>query len=270
MDAASISVGLMGALVGLVQGLTGAGGGILAIPALMLGFGWTVQQATPLALLTVAFAAAVGAMEGLSRGIVRYKAAMLMAITSAPMSWLGIRIAHHVAPQVLGVAFATLMLFVAYRSWHASRSYIKADANAQPTKPCQLNPATGRIHWTPTSASVIAAVGAVTGLLSGMLGVGGGFVIVPALQRFSNLSMHSIVATSLLVISLVGSISAIQALSHGVSFTLAEAANFMLPAVAGMLLGRMAIRRLPVPRIQQGFALLVLAVACWVLWRNVA
>jgi uncharacterized membrane protein YfcA len=74
---------ILGALVGAVLGLTGAGGGILAVPALVVGFGWTMQQATPVALIAVAGSAAVGAIEGLRRGLVRYKAAVLMAVASS-------------------------------------------------------------------------------------------------------------------------------------------------------------------------------------------
>ncbi|MCP6726012.1 TSUP family transporter, partial [Klebsiella pneumoniae] len=63
---------LLGALVGAVLGLTGAGGGILAVPALMASQGWSVQQAAPVALLAVAAGAALGAWEGWRRGEVRY------------------------------------------------------------------------------------------------------------------------------------------------------------------------------------------------------
>ena len=63
---------ILGALVGLLLGLTGAGGGILAIPALTLGVGWTLVEATPVALLAVGVAASVGAIDGLRKGLVRY------------------------------------------------------------------------------------------------------------------------------------------------------------------------------------------------------
>ncbi|NNG63019.1 TSUP family transporter, partial [Pseudomonas fragi] len=60
---------VLGVLVGLLLGLTGAGGGILAIPALTLGLGWSLLEATPVALLAVGIAAAVGALDGLRKGL---------------------------------------------------------------------------------------------------------------------------------------------------------------------------------------------------------
>ncbi|MFJ1017246.1 TSUP family transporter, partial [Bordetella bronchiseptica] len=72
--------GFLGILIGLTLGLTGAGGGILAVPALVLGLGMDMPQAAPVALMAVGLAAAVGSAEGLRRGTVRYKAAALMSV----------------------------------------------------------------------------------------------------------------------------------------------------------------------------------------------
>ena len=72
VSAAEIVVVVIGALVGLVMGLTGAGGGILAVPALVYTQGWSMQQAMPVALLAVSCAALIGAVEGLMRKLVRY------------------------------------------------------------------------------------------------------------------------------------------------------------------------------------------------------
>ena len=69
---------ILGVVVGVVLGLTGAGGGILAVPALVIGMGWSVQEATPVALIAVASGAALGAFDGLCKGLVRYKAALVM------------------------------------------------------------------------------------------------------------------------------------------------------------------------------------------------
>ena len=84
---------LLGVLAGVVLGLTGAGGGILAIPALTLGVGWTLAQATPVALLAVGTAAALGALDGLRKGLVRYKAAALMALVGSITSPVGLYLA---------------------------------------------------------------------------------------------------------------------------------------------------------------------------------
>jgi uncharacterized membrane protein YfcA len=120
--------------------------------------------------------------------------------------------------------------------------------------------ASGRFIWTSSCARALALAGAVAGVLSGLLGVGGGFVMVPALQRYTNLPMRSVVATSLAVIALV-SVSGVvtSALSGGMAW--AVALPFSLGAVAGMGAGRVVSVRLAGPQLQLGFAAVAGAVA---------
>ena len=111
----------LGAFVGAVLGLTGAGGGVLAVPALVVGFGWSMQQAVPVALVAVAGSAAIGAVEGLRRRLVRYKAAALIAASGVPASSFGLRVAHALPQRVLLAAFASVMLLVALRMFLQER-----------------------------------------------------------------------------------------------------------------------------------------------------
>lgn len=92
---------MFGIAIGIILGLTGAGGGILAIPALVIGLGWTITQSTPVALFAVSAAAAVGAVDGLRKGLVRYRAAVLMALLGAVCSPLGVYVAHSLPNAVL-------------------------------------------------------------------------------------------------------------------------------------------------------------------------
>ncbi|AOY00150.1 sulfite exporter TauE/SafE family protein [Jeongeupia sp. USM3] len=246
---------LLGALIGLVLGLTGAGGGILAVPALMAGLGWSVQQAAPVALLAVAGGAATGALEGFRRGLVRYRAALVMAVAGVPLTAVGQSVAQGLSQTVLQTAFALVMLVVAVRLLTPG----SGEGNA--AAPCRVDPDSGRLVWTPATALAVAAIGALTGFATGLLGVGGGFIIVPALRRLSNLGMHAIVATSLFVIALVGSGGIVAALWHGRTLSLAVALPFLAAIVAGMLAGRTLVARLSPARVQRGFALALLAVA---------
>ena len=91
----------LGVLMGLVMGLTGAGGGILGVPALVLGLGLTMTQAAPVSLFAVGAAAAVGAIDGLRHGLVRYRAALLIALLGALFSPLGVFFAHQMSEKVL-------------------------------------------------------------------------------------------------------------------------------------------------------------------------
>ena len=107
---------VLGAIVGAVLGLTGAGGGILAVPALVVGLGWSMQQAAPVALLAVAGGAAIGAAEGCRRHLVRYRAAILMATVGMPFTSWGNRAAQALPQRTLLALFAAVMLLVAGRA----------------------------------------------------------------------------------------------------------------------------------------------------------
>jgi len=103
---------VLGVLIGAVMGLTGAGGGILAVPVLVAGMHWTMQQAAPVALIAVAAGAAVGAIDGFRHRLVRYKAAILMAICGIPLTRLGQYWAHLLPQYLLMGGFSCLMLIV--------------------------------------------------------------------------------------------------------------------------------------------------------------
>lgn len=255
-----LTVVILGVLVGAVLGLTGAGGGILATPALIASLGWSVPQAAPVALLAVASGAALGAIEGLFQHLVRYRAAALMAIVGLPFSALGMITAHHLPLRLLTAIFALVMLLVAYRNARQGRSG-QGHAGAVRGCVCRLDPRSGRLHWNGVTVLAISAAGALSGFLTGLLGVGGGFVIVPALRRLTNLGMHSIVATSLLVIALVGSGSVLTFMLSGQHFPLRQAGGFVLAAMAGMMVGRILIHRLSARQVQLGFAVFVTLVA---------
>jgi uncharacterized membrane protein YfcA len=116
-----------------------------------------------------------------------------------------------------------------------------------------LNPLEGRLRWTLPCARSLAITGVVSGVLSGLLGVGGGFVIIPALTRYTDLDMKSIVATSLAVIALVSTGSVISASFSGVMHW-AVGVPFAAGAVVGLIAGRQMARFLAGPRLQQLFA----------------
>jgi len=261
----------LGALVGLVLGLTGAGGGILAAPALVFGTGWPMQQAAPVALMAVAGAACLGAAHGLRRGLVRYKAAVLMALAGVPATGLGLAAAHRLPQRLLLVLFAATLLFVAARQLAGLRRGVAAAAAHEPERwrVCRLDPATGRLRWTLGTGLALAGVGALTGFLSGLLGVGGGFVVVPMLKRFTDISPHGIVATSLLVIALVGTGGVVTAFAHGARFPLAVTAAFLAVVVCGMVAGRALMPRLAPRRVHQVFAVVVALTAAGLLAKAV-
>jgi len=262
MDHTFIAAAL-GAVIGLVLALTGAGGGILAIPLLVFGLHLSVLQAAPVGLAAVGIASAVGAVLGLRQGIVRYRAAGVIGVCGMVMAPLGVALAHRLPDQPMLALFAGVM---AYAAWRMLRQSGAPEDAAQSDLPCHVNAAQGRLVWTSRCARTMVGIGALSGLLSGLLGVGGGFVIVPALSRTTGLEIRSVQATSLAVIALV-SISGLAAAIWQGALVWSLAAPFVLGATAALLLGRQLASKVPAAHLRQAFAWLSLAVAALMIAR---
>ncbi|MEX5744166.1 sulfite exporter TauE/SafE family protein [Massilia sp. X63] len=249
----------LGLVVGLILALTGAGGGILAVPLLVFGTGIGVAQAGPIGLLAVGMAAALGAALGLRAGIVRYRAALLVAAAGMLLSPAGLWAARVVDARWLGVLFALTLLYVAFRTYRQAAAP-SSSAATQDKAVCVRAPTTGRFVWTRPCARALALSGALAGLLSGLLGVGGGFVMVPALQRYTDLPIKSAVATSLAVIAIISAAGVAVASAQG-GIDWPTAAPFAAGALVGMLGGRSLAARIAGPQLQKGFALVSALVA---------
>jgi uncharacterized membrane protein YfcA len=260
---------ILGAAVGLIQALSGAGGGILAVPLLVFGLQLTIVQAAPVGLIAVGLSAALGAALGLRDGLVRYRAAALIGVVGMALAPLGSVLADRLPNAPLLVAFAAVLAVVAWRMAGRSRqAAVGAAARPKrPPPPCVLDPAQGRLIWTRPCAWALAAIGAAAGTLSGLLGVGGGFVIVPSLTRLTNLDARSIVATSLAVIALV-SMSAVVAATLHRAVRWDIAGPFAAGAVGALAAGRIVAGRISELRLQQAFALVCAAASALLLARG--
>ena len=263
-----ISVGL-GLIVGVILALTGAGGGVLAVPLLVFGIGLRVADAGPIALLAVGMAAALGAVLGLKAGTVRYKAALLMAGTGMLSSPFGIGLANRVDNRGLSILFAIVLLLVAYRTFRQAHDRPKgAEQIADRTPPCIRDSDSGRFLWTARCAGVLALSGGVTGLLSGLLGVGGGFVLVPVLQRYTDLAMQAVVSTSLAVIALVSVSGVVSGAIEG-NLNWKIAVPFCAGSLAGMIGGRLMSSRMAGAQLQYGFAAVSTLVAVVMIGKSI-
>ena len=261
MDPTLLAVTL-GALIGLVLALTGAGGGVLAIPLLVFGLHLPLQQAAPVGLVAVGLAAALGAALGLKEGIVRYRAAALIGVAGMVVAPLGVWLAQHLPNRPLLGAFSLVLL---YTAWRLLRKKSGTDAHV-PGVPCHVSDTDHRIAWTLPCARALGGTGLLSGLLSGLLGVGGGFVIVPALTRYTDLDVRSIQVTSLAVIALV-SVSGVSAAALHGSVPWPVALPFAAGAAVALLIGRLLASRLEATRLQQAFAWFTVLVALLMLAR---
>lgn len=262
-----------GLIVGLILGLTGAGGSIFAVPLLMWVMGWTLPQAVPVALLAVAVSATFGTLQAWPTGQVRYRAAMVIAFSGLLTAPLGLFAAEWLPVALLSVLFSAVILLAAvrlllrtYQTPSSSTQALTADSRPNevpaPHEPlCQVRPETGRLRWTRPCTLAMTASGLSTGFLSGLLGVGGGFIIVPAIQAVSNLSFHAATATSLMAIALTSAWTVLMALLAGKTLPWLVALPFIAATLAGMLVGRRLAPRLSGKRLQTTFALLMMAVS---------
>ncbi len=263
---------VFGAVVGFSLGLTGGGGSIFAVPLLVYGLGVRTREAIGVSLAAVGATALVGGLRRLAHGEVEVLTGLLFAaagMLGAPAgSWLGRRVPE----GVLLLLFAVLMVLVAVRMWvQASRrpeeTRALRGASVGPIDEsgpsCRRDP-NGRLHLTSRCFVVLVVAGLAAGVLSGLFGVGGGFVIVPALVLVTGMGIYRAVATSLLVIALVSASGVASQLAAGRPLPWALTGLFVAGGLAGMELGSLAGRRLGGPGLQKLFASAMVAVAAFI------
>ncbi len=248
---------LFGLLIGVSLGLTGGGGSIFAVPLLIYGLGQPVSTAAGLSLAAVGLTAGFGAT--LRRSDLEWRSGLVFAGAGMALAPAGAALARHLAPALVLTAFALLMLVVGWRMW-AGRS-----GDALATGPCVAR-GDGKLH--PGCYARLIGAGASAGVLSGLFGVGGGFIIVPALVFVTGMAIHRAVATSLLVIFLIAISGVTAHLLHGAHFPPLLSALFVAGSFAGMLAGSGLRTRLSASRLRQVFAAGMWLVAAYMLWRN--
>ena len=262
MDFSMLLSPSLGLFVGVLMGLTGAGGGILSVPLLVFVLHLSIAEAAPISLSAITLAAGVGALLGLKNKILRYKAAGLMAIFGLLLSPLGLWISQRTPNAPLLIIFSLTLFYVSIRLYRQAYKEIHGipDFDGKPPPPCLLDTSVGKLAWNVPCARALMFSGGLAGFLSGLLGVGGGFVIVPALKRYTDLPVNSIVATSLGVLAIVaGGGTIFSALSGNLNLSIAM--PFALGALFGLLVGRAFGKKLSGPRLQQIFSVLAFSVA---------
>lgn len=243
----------LGLAIGLALGGLGGGGSILAVPVLAHLAGQPAAAATATSLVAVGSASAVGTVGHARVGNVRWAAAAAFVATGLPGSWAGASLNDRLDGDLLLLAFSGLVLVAAHRML-ATRPRTAATADARTMCEPDDRPADRRGELLR-----LLAAGTIVGFLTGLFGVGGGFVIVPALTLALDLSMPVAVGTSLAAI--VGN-AAVALGFRGLGVVEWELA---LPFTATMLLGTLAgslvAPRLPERRSREAFAGLLVAVA---------
>jgi len=247
-----ILAGVFGLIIGAALGLLGAGGSILAVPALVYGIGQPLPAAVFGSLLVVAVSAGGGLVPRLRAGVIRWPIALVFAAAGVPAAFAGAALSRLLPDQWLLLAFAVLMAVVAVRM-------LRGDSESGGA--CRTQD--GGVNWRSCLPRALAA-GAGVGVLTGLFGVGGGFVIVPALTLLLGLAATEAVATSLVVVTitslagLAAHAAAASTVDYPVITVFAGAA-----LLASLAAGRVA-NRLPATALRRGLACLILVVAAGV------
>lgn len=243
----------LGFLVGLSLGALGGGGSILAVPALVYVAGQEAQAATTTSLVVVGLVALLGVGPHWHGGRVRVRAGVLFGLAGVVGSIAGSRANAEVDPDLLLTAFAAVMLVAAAAMWRRARPHT--------VEPSGATVAT-RVRTDAATVARVVAGGTVVGLLTGFFGVGGGFVIVPALVLALRFSMPEAVGTSLLVIAINATVALAARVGAG-SFEWEVIVPFTIAGMFGVLTGNRVANRVAAERLVRWFALLLVAVACY-------
>ncbi len=257
-----------GVAVGFALGLTGGGGGIFAIPLLVYGLSMPPREAVGVSLAAVGTTALVGAVSRLRRGEIDVRTGLLFAVAGMVGAPLGAKLSTMLSEATLLLLFSGLMLVIAVRLWLKSIAPERSDEDASRFV-CQLD-ARGRPTLGPRCVVLLVTLGVLTGVLSGMFGVGGGFVIVPALVLFGGMRIHTAVATSLMVVFLISVSGVASYVLHGGSLSWSLTALFVVGGVLGMQLGTRLSAKLSGPTLQRTFAVAMVAVAAFVVFQSIA
>lgn len=240
---------LLGLGIGGSLGLLGGGGSILTVPALVYLIGQTPQVAVTTSLAIVGANSALGAFFHRAQGTLNWRVALIFGGTGMVFSYLAAGISKHFSAGVLMVAFATLMLVV-------GMVLARQKPAAQTLE-----------HNDNLKVWKVLLSGACVGLITGILGVGGGFLIVPALVMLVGMPMHQAVGTSLVVITM-NSISGLLGHLTGMTLDVPLIMVFIAAGVAGTYGGARLGKRLDATLLRRAFSIFVIGLAIFLLIDN--
>jgi len=240
---------IAGLVIGVLLGALGGGGSILAVPALVYLGGLTFTEATAISLVAVGVSAVVSSVSHARRGNVRVGVAAAFVAAGAVASWAGKEVHTHLDDDLLMLLFSGLILVAAHRMLTACPSCTRAGEEAAGESVVDGSISVG---WL-----LVAGMG--VGFLTGLFGVGGGFVIVPVLTLALGFNMAKAIGTSLLI---VAGNSLVALLIRG--FDTVEwdlAMPFVIAMLIGSVVGARIAPKLPPTASLRAFASVLVAVA---------
>ena len=243
----------LAALVGMSLGLMGGGGSILTVPIFVYVLGYEAKLAIAMSLPVIGVSSLVGAASHWRSGNVNIRTAVMFALIAMVGSYGGAQLARLLDGAVQLALLAAIMLVAAammYRSAQRTGPAVHAVGTVQPMRIALLVP-----------------VALTVGVITGVVGIGGGFLVVPALVLLARAPMKQAVGTSLLVIAL-NSAAAFAVYLGVVQVPWAFVSAFTGVAVVGILGGSYLVRFVSQRMLKQGFALLLIVMGSFMLYQN--
>lgn len=244
-----LGIGLA-ALVGLALGLLGGGGSILTVPIFVYVLGFGAKEAIAMSLAVVGAVSLLGAVGHWRAGNVDLRVAGIFGVVAMAGTYLGARLAVYFSGGAQLALFAVVMLLAAYFMF----------------RPKRIEPGT-REAPKPLPLGLIVLEGIAVGVLTGLVGVGGGFLIVPALVLLGKVPMKQAVGTSLLVIAMKSAAGFVGYLGQ-VEVAWGFMALFTGVAIVGILLGTWLVRFVPQHALQRAFAVFLVVMGGFILYQN--
>ena len=243
-------------LVGFVLGLLGGGGSVLAVPILVYALHVPVKPAIATSLIVVGLVAFIGFLSHVRQGTVATKVALVFGPFAVVAAYAGAVFAEHISGETQLIIFAVVGLAGSAMMFHGTAS-----------KSPPGDPEAYRFVGDGKTVVLLALQGVAVGLLTGIIGVGGGFLIVPALVLIAKLPMRLAVGTSLLIITM-NALSGFAGYAGSVEIDWNLVAWFSAIAAVGSLTGALLSKRVPQRRLRHVFGVLLIGVSLYVLYRR--
>lgn len=242
---------LSGLLSGGALGMTGGGGSILAVPLLVYLVGQDVHLAIGTSLIAVGATSLVSSVSYMRQALVKFRIAFLMAAPGLVSTYLGALLNKQVKGPLLLIFFALLMIYIGFLMTRKKPATIDSSVE------------TGKINYVK-----IISLGFITGFASGFFGVGGGFLLVPALFLGARLKMKEAIATSLFIIFLFGSFGLASYLIQGRQISWVMSAVFVIGGSLGGIIGAWYAKRLNQARLRYIFSIFIILIGIGIFAQN--
>lgn len=243
----------LAALVGLSLGLMGGGGSILTVPIFVYVLGYDAKLAIAMSLPVIGVTSLVGAVSHWRAGNVHLRNAVTFGLVAMLGAYGGAQLARLLTGAVQLALLAAIMLLAAAMMYRSARGTRVDTAGLAPAQPMRLG--------------LLVPVALTVGVITGVVGIGGGFLVVPALVLLAHAPMKQAVGTSLLVIAM-NSASGFAGYLGQVQVPWAFIAAFTAVAVAGILAGTYLARYVPQRALKQAFALFLVVMGSFMLYKN--